>query len=429
VTADAGGAVAPLRRRRAGGTGRRWRGARGDAARPEPAPTPHERMPSRHWPGARRPLNEGMRSTVAPSYRHHPPGTSRPRAEKTRIGDFSKKDRLFAVNPSSQTPGVTRGCDLRGAENRGRSTCYASYVDEPVMMVSGAGTKHYFHQNHLYSVAAMTSSVGAVVERYRYDAYGKRTVTNAAGTPIAASTIGQQRGFTGYYLDAEIGLYYARARMYSAGLGRFIARDELRYLKGLTSADYINGMSLYAALFIPNYLDPTGHKVCKQYIYFGHSTHLWDWWKNQKKDKDEETCSLSFGSITCNAVFTNTQINKDVEFDQQIKPGPNAGMGIAGWNTTTGNPVSDIMSGPERTLEFEKMVDGYQAGLKDAVSKVCKECCDRYEVSITCGAGVLHGFYKKYGMGSTTADSEYTRYCRPNPKVYTGKCENGKAVP
>ena len=39
-------------------------------------------------------------------------------------------------------------------------------------MVSGAGTKHYFHQSHIYSVAAMTNSVGAVVERYRYGAKG-----------------------------------------------------------------------------------------------------------------------------------------------------------------------------------------------------------------------------------------------------------------
>jgi len=269
VTADAGGAVAPLRRRRAGGTGRRWRGARGDAARPEPAPTPHERMPSRHWPGARRPLNEGMLSTAAPSYRHHPPGTSRPRAKKTRIGDFSKKDRFFAVNPSSQTPEVTRGCDLRGAESRGRSTCYASYVDEPVMMVSGVGTKHYFHQNHLYSVAAMTSSTGAVVERYRYDAYGKRTVTNAAGTPIAASTIGQQRGFTGYYLDAETGLYYARARMYSAGLGRFVSRDPL---------GYIDGKSLYRAYFSPNFLDPTGQAECPPPFALNTSCSKWECW-------------------------------------------------------------------------------------------------------------------------------------------------------
>jgi len=124
------------------------------------------------------------------------------------------------------------------------------------MMVSGAGTKSYFHQNHLYSVAAMTNSVGAVVERYRYDAYGKRTVTNAAGTTIAASTIGQQRGFTGYYEDAETGLYYARARMYSAGLGRFVGRDPLGYVG--VNADESDGYNLYQAYFAPNQLDSTG---------------------------------------------------------------------------------------------------------------------------------------------------------------------------
>jgi len=153
------------------------------------------------------------------------------------------------------------------------------------MMVSGVGTKHYFHQNHLYSVAAMTNSTGAVVERYRYDAYGKRTVTNAAGATIAASTIGQQRGFTGKYLDAETGLYDFEARMYSPTLGRFISRDprmakplrdhgkvqarmvrgkavSLQTMWGPSGADgYQDGMSLYSGYFVPNALDPLGEGV------------------------------------------------------------------------------------------------------------------------------------------------------------------------
>jgi len=126
-------------------------------------------------------------------------------------------------------------------------------VDEVLAVVSGT-TRTYVHSNHLYSPAALTSSTGAVVERYRYDAYGMRTVTNAAGVPRTpnASQHGFQRGFTGYHLDEETGLYYARARMYSPGLGRFIGRDP----KG-----YVDGMGLYSGYFVPNALDPDGTKT------------------------------------------------------------------------------------------------------------------------------------------------------------------------
>jgi len=182
-------------------------------------------------------------------------------AQGTTI-DQATKDRLAALieQATTQTAATVQSTTAK------RQYVFGSYVDEPVMMVSGAGTKHYFHQNHLYSVAAMTSSTGAVVERYRYDAYGKRTVTNAAGTPIAASTIGQQRGFTGYYLDAETGLYYARARMYSVGIGRFIGRDPWRakYDTPNPGDGYNPGLNLYEAQFVPNELDPDGTTPCSQ---------------------------------------------------------------------------------------------------------------------------------------------------------------------
>ena len=226
---EAGGAAVPLRRRRAGGTGRRWRGARGGAARPESAATWRGMMRSRRWMGARGPLNEGMRTRSGPSsYQHHPPAAARPAGRKTRIGDFSGFNRDSASLWSMQTPKGTRSCDLRGAESRGRSTCYASYVDEPLMMVSGAGTKHYFHQNHLYSVAAMTNSSGAVVERYRYDAHGKRTILAADGTTVrTVSSYGNQIGFTGRYHDAETGLLYYRNRMANPGTGRYLSRNTI----------------------------------------------------------------------------------------------------------------------------------------------------------------------------------------------------------
>jgi len=147
-----------------------------------------------------------------------------------------------------------------------RTYVYASYLDEVVCVVDAGGRK-YVHSNHLYSPAALTDPSGAVIERYRYDAYGRRTVTNAAGVSRLASSYAFQRGFTGYHLDAESGLYYARARMYSPGLGRFVSRDILEMMHPkfgqiTMGANYSDGYSLYAGYFAPNHADPSGHSKC-----------------------------------------------------------------------------------------------------------------------------------------------------------------------
>ena len=57
-------------------------------------------------------------------------------------------------------------------------------------------------------------------------------------------------GFTGRYLDTESDLWYFRARYYSDELGRFISRDPM---------GYVDGMSLYAGYFASGFaLDPKG---------------------------------------------------------------------------------------------------------------------------------------------------------------------------
>jgi len=132
-----------------------------------------------------------------------------------------------------------------------RSYVFGSYIDEPLLMVA-AGVKTYYHANNLYSVAALTNQAGAVVERYTYDPYGKVKILAADGvTVLAASSVGNPWTFTGRRLDGETGLMYYRARMYDVGLGRFIGRDPI---------GYVDGLSTYCAYFAPNSVDPTGYE-------------------------------------------------------------------------------------------------------------------------------------------------------------------------
>ena len=143
-----------------------------------------------------------------------------------------------------------------------RKFVYGDYVDEPVMMVTGdsqAETGYYYHQNSLYSVAAMSDASSAVVERYAYSAYGKPLYLDANANLLnpQASTIGNPYLFTARRLDPETGLYYYRARMYDVELGRFLGRDPIGY-KGSRW-----GLYEYVSSKPGTRLDPTGQVSCE----------------------------------------------------------------------------------------------------------------------------------------------------------------------
>lgn len=112
---------------------------------------------------------------------------------------------------------------------------YADYIDEPVARIVGTD-KRYYHQNNIYSTAALTSQAGAVLERFSYDAYGKPTFHWANGTPRSPqpteSVTGNPYLFTGRRWDGDTALYYYRARMYDPRLGRFLSRDPIDYDSG-----------------------------------------------------------------------------------------------------------------------------------------------------------------------------------------------------
>jgi RHS repeat-associated protein len=108
---------------------------------------------------------------------------------------------------------------------------YASYIDEPVVR-KGAGTGgtiHYYHRNQQYSITSITTSAGAIAERYAYSAYGEPTICDGSGSVIASSAISNRYSYTGREWDATVGLYHFRARWMSPKTGRFPSRDPIKY--------------------------------------------------------------------------------------------------------------------------------------------------------------------------------------------------------
>jgi len=112
----------------------------------------------------------------------------------------------------------------------------ASYIhgvrqDEMLSKTTPAGTI-YYHHNALGSVTDLTNSSGTVVEKYKYDVYGKPSIQDGSGNPLTATAYGNRFLFTGREYLAEVGLYDYRNRVYSAELGRFLQTDPMSFSGG-----------------------------------------------------------------------------------------------------------------------------------------------------------------------------------------------------
>jgi RHS repeat-associated protein len=109
---------------------------------------------------------------------------------------------------------------------------YGDGIDEIVMGAqdvdgNGGPDRVAYHADDMGNVMAVTNGLGAVLESYDYDNYGKPRFFNPAGAPIAQSAIGNALLFNGRRYDQETGLYDYRTRYLDPRAGRFTSRDSI----------------------------------------------------------------------------------------------------------------------------------------------------------------------------------------------------------
>ena len=110
---------------------------------------------------------------------------------------------------------------------------------------------YYFERNIQGDVVGVYDSTGTKVVTFKYDAFGRCTVSGNA-------TIAQwcKIRYRGYYFDAETGLYWVQTRYYNPDWCRWISPDNVLLL----DVEFAHGLNLY--LYCGNdpinYVDPSG---------------------------------------------------------------------------------------------------------------------------------------------------------------------------
>jgi len=129
---------------------------------------------------------------------------------------------------------------------------------------AGALSTNYFHRDQLGSVTSVTNDSGTVLQKFSYDAWGKRRNPNGTdATGTITSVI--DRGYTGHEEMDSVGLVNMNGRIYDPSLGRFTSADHI-----VADPHFSQDYNRYAYV-LDNPLggtDPSGH------------IHINNWWSN-----------------------------------------------------------------------------------------------------------------------------------------------------
>ena len=140
------------------------------------------------------------------------------------------------------------GTNLIEERNEGgvqRRYVHGPGTDEPLVWYEGSGTaiRRWLHADERGSIVAASDASGNVVGINKYDEYGQ-----------PQGSVTGRFAYTGQAWLPEIGLHYYKARLYHAGLGRFMQTDPIGYAGGQNLYGYVAGDPV-------NLLDPSGTAV------------------------------------------------------------------------------------------------------------------------------------------------------------------------
>jgi RHS repeat-associated protein len=175
-----------------------------------------------------------------------------------------------------------------------------------------------YHRNQQYSITAMTTSTGAVAERYAYTAYGQPTILNASGTVLTSSAVGNRYTYTGREWDETLGLHHFRARWMSPLAGRFLGRDPIGYV-GSENVLYEYCDSKPSQCWDPFGLKGDGHHIIPWELFNGLVSSDVQALFDSLEARLADPCYTTHNGKTLNGI-SHYQYNRtvDVEFDNYL---------------------------------------------------------------------------------------------------------------
>ena len=149
---------------------------------------------------------------------------------------------------------------------------------------SGLEERLYYLTDVNMNVRSLVDTNDDAVERYAYDPYGRATILHGAyGTDsevdnssvcewdedTSGTDVANEILFCGYRLNPETGLYHVRNRDYHPTLGRWLQRDPLGYVDGMSLYEYVGSapISDTDALGLAKVLTKSAGKKKKEVVH------------------------------------------------------------------------------------------------------------------------------------------------------------------